>query len=416
MRGKSIFISRVVLGTSIAALVFAAASPVGAQSADTWSLPEPSATPGTPRAQGPVDGQNPVVRPSAEATQPVPVAPPRPVPSAVPTLRPAAPPAATASPATRPSSPPRATPTPLPSAAPTTSTEATSPEPSATPALPITEPELPDVTSGPAPAEVAPAPSVGEAQGSWPAWWWAALAALLAAVVAAILIVRRRSGANDPDDSEVEEAVPAPVARTPAPVLSPKVTSLPVSPAPAAQPAPPADPSADTAPVTLVFEPVSLRLSLVYATLQYRLTITAGEALPARHLVGDMIGAHASIPPEQQLAPALDALLPLKSVPPMPAGETVTLKGELQLPLSAIRALQQGSASFFVPLVRLCLTDENGNTVLRRVFTVGLDGGTTALAPLRLDTGPQEHRSLAAREIEAARDYPLQPDQPRAAG
>lgn len=156
----------------------------------------------------------------------------------------------------------------------------------------------------------------------------------------------------------------------------------------------------------MAFEPVGLRLSLVYATLQYRVVVTAGADLPAGQLLGDMIGAHGSIAAEDQLAPAIEALTPLKPVAALAQGESVMLTGEIQLPLNAIRPVRQANASLFVPLVRLCFTA--GGYAMRRVFTVGLTGGE-ALAPLRMDTGPREHRDLAAREVQAARAYPVHP-------
>jgi hypothetical protein len=241
---------------------------------------------------------------------------------------------------------------------------------------------------------------------------------LLVAVGAIIAFLRRRKDPESPNQDEAEEIASPAVEASTAPVPAPRVASVPVEPVPIVPP-PTADvpePALAASSVTLSFEPIGLRLSLVYATLQYRLTITAGDDLCAAKLLGDMIGAHASIPAEQQLAPALAALNQLKAVPPIAAGDTVALKGELQLPLSHIRPLQQGGASFFVPLVRLSLVNEDGDLTLRRVFTVGIDGGAAALSPLRLDTGPQEHRQLASREVEAARAYPFQPDQRRAAG
>ncbi|WP_157222549.1 hypothetical protein [Novosphingobium sp. AP12] len=329
-----------------------------------------------------------------------------------------------ATPASRPS----ASPDPAPSVTPRAT--AASPEPRlSTPPSPVASdtpgaPAASEAAALPAPVDAAPIDAAESRQGTWPVWWWAGPLALLAAVGAIIAFLRRRKGAESPSVAEPEElakpeqfAAPA-VEVSPTPVLAASVASVPFEPVPVVpQPAfdmPESTPAASSA--TLSFEPIGLRLSLVYATLQYRLTITAGDDLCAANLFGDMIGAHASIPPEQQLAPALAALKQLKAVPPIAAGETVVLKGELQLPLSHIRPLQQGSASFFVPLVRLCLGDENGDVAMRRVFTVGIDGGAAALSPLRLDTGPQEHRQLASREVEAARGYPLQPDQRRAAG
>lgn len=226
-----------------------------------------------------------------------------------------------------------------------------------------------------------------------------------------VFLRRRRAEPVSQDWDEPAEAVlPEPVAEPEADRGSTAIPQ-PLSPEPAIALAPLAPQPEQTVPIALLagteltFEPVGLRLSLVYATLQYRVTIVAGSELVAGRLLGDMIGAHGSIPPEQQLAPALDSLGSLKAVPPIAPGESVTLSGEIQLPLNAIRPLQQGNASFFVPLVRLCLVAEDG-PAMRRVYTVGIEGGGAGLSPLRLDTGPQEHRNLAAREVEAARDYP----------
>lgn len=413
MRGNTIFFSRRALSClSMATVLAATAMPVLAQSADTWSLPEPSGTPTPSRDQGPTDGQNPVVRPNlspSPALAPVPTitpppvratpsvqpsAAPRPVPSAIPTTRPTPTPAPTPTPQAPPTAEPSATPAPtLPAPAPTAPASA-----------PVAAP------TAPAPVESIPA-AAPSAQESGPPWWWTVPLALLAAIGAAIAWKRRRRP-DEPEDQAWDEpvVVPEPIAPEPAqprpPVASP-------APAPVPQPAPlPAPAPSDAA--TLVFEPVGLRVSLVYATLQYRVAITAGADLPTARLLGDMIGAHASIPPEQQLAPAPDTLAALKTLGPLVADETVVLTGEIQLPLNAIRPLQQGGASLFVPLVRLCLVADT--QALRRVYTVGVEGGGTGLSPLRLDTGPREHRDLAAREVAAARDYPVEPVDVRAAG
>jgi len=421
MRGYSIIFSRAVktaisatLAAGLAALV--AGGPASAQSAGSWTLPEPSGTPTASGAQGPVDGQNPVVRPRVDQAAP----------AQIPTITPPAPaptPARTGSaePAPRPAPAPVARPSAAPTTRPTapapSQAEAVAPSPTATPApteaAPEAMPEPQAAASEPPP--VAQPTATPETRESWPFWWWAVPLALLAMLGAAIAFLRRSRPAPDDED----EAPPAPpeALAVPDPV-PPAETAIAPAQVPAAVPQPIFAPApAVDVDVELSFEPVGLRLSLVYATLQYRLAVTAGTDLPAGRLLGDMIGAHASIAPDEQLAPDPAALGVLKAFPPMAAGETVILAGEVQLPLGAIRPLQKGNASLFVPLVRLCLVSEGNGPALRRVYTVGLDGGGPGLSPLRLDTGPREHRELAAREVEAARAYPLQPaDQQRAAG
>lgn len=268
-------------------------------------------------------------------------------------------------------------------------------------------------------AEEAPAAAPLAAQESWPFWWWAAPLALLVLGALAFLLRRGRARPEAQEWEEPEQVAPSPAAIAPAaaPAPKPEIAAAPAKTAPAApQPAFTAPaPAVEPAGIEVSFEPAGLRLSLVYATLQYRLTIAAATDLPAGQLLGDMIGAHGSMSPEEQLAPPVEVLTALKSVPPIAAGESVTLTGEIQLPLNAIRPLQQGTASFFVPLVRMYFINEA--VALRRVYTVGIEGGGAGLSPLRLDTGPREHRELAAREVEGARAYPLQPgEHHRAAG
>ncbi|WP_232495494.1 hypothetical protein [Novosphingobium kaempferiae] len=397
MRGKlSIF-----AGAGTTALILSATAPAAAQSANTWSLPDPSATPTGQRAQGPVDAQNPVVRPSTSAPEPVPTIAPPP-----PTVRPMPVPSATATPSPRPT--PRATPTAAPSTAPVTPRATATPTPEPTASTPVQT--APSPSASPVPEAAAPVPTPAPSAApilepastdtAWPTWWWAAPMALVAAIGGVVALTRRRSR---PDQVEWEAEEAAPVA---APVPQPSFAPPPPPPAPVPQPAPVASAPSPTGP-ELAFEPVGLRLSLVYATLQYRLTVTATAPMEAGHLLGDMIGAHGSIPPEEQLAPAIENLTPLKPVPALAAGESATISGEILLPLNAITPVRQNSASLFVPLVRLCLVSSVASPAVRRVYTVGT-AGSAALTPLRLDVGPGEHRTLAAREVEAARAYPVQ--------
>lgn len=175
---------------------------------------------------------------------------------------------------------------------------------------------------------------------------------------------------------------------------------------PKAEAPPAAKPAATPEDISIALQPVMMRLSLFYATLQFRLTVTSSEDREALSVFGDLSSAHASLSRDEQLAPPLESLAQLHTLPEIGPGKSCELKGEVQLPLGAIRALRRSGGAFFVPLVRLCLVGADG-TALRRVFTLGIPGGESGLAPLRIDTGPRNFESLAAREIEAARDLPL---------
>lgn len=373
-----------------------------AQSLNTWSLPEPDATT-APKAEGPVDPQNPIVRPTTpEPTPtptPIPTITPLPVPSTTVTAAPIA-----ETPA-RPTQAPGAAAGPRPEVASGTSQQEAAPSPTATLPEPAPSPAPVPQQSSVVPDEggIASTPPAGTA---WPLWWWALPAILVAAIAAALLLFRRRR----PEALEWEETTePQPSANAEAPAAAPEPEVAPAPPPAPPLPTPafsPSRPAPAQDDITLALEPVTMRLSLFYATLQYRLCLRASSSQPALKVMGDMISAHASLTHEEQLAPQPDNLPALHSLPGLAAGEKVELRGEIQLPLTAIRALRQGGGSFLVPLARFCLVTESGNA-LRRVFTVGLRREGTGLAPLRIDAGPRDFTPLAASEIETARQFPI---------
>lgn len=370
-----------------------------AQSLGDWSLPEPEKT-SSPRAEGPVDAQNPIVRPATPE--------PSPAPAPIPTITPLpVPPESTiATPAGAP--PARPTSAPRPAARPGASQ--TVPAPSASSAT-ITPEPLPGPTPLPEQSPLAQdrAPPAPAAHTGWPLWWWA-LPALVAAIGAGLFLFRRRRREAALEWDEMAGPESTPDAGTPdlPPEAEPQVAPSPPRAQPLPLPAfPPAAPTAIQDDISLTLEPGTMRLSLFYATLQYRLAVTAASPRPPLKVMGDLISAHASLTREEQLAPQPDSLPVLHSLPGLLPGEKIELKGEIQLPLTAIRALRQGGGAFLVPLVRFCLIAEDG-TALRRVFTVGIPGNGAGLAPLRIDAGPRNFEPLAAGEVEAARQFPLE--------
>lgn len=274
------------------------------------------------------------------------------------------------------------------------------------------------MTTKPNPAAAQPnEPEVASSGGGFPLWW------IIPAAIAGVLFLgflyarRRRTGERMPEsdfqDSPSEEFLPE---------ESPAAHQPPVPPVPAFA----AEPGRSTVATEkargqLDFQPIAMRLSLVYATLQFRLLLTAQTEIPEGKLLGDMISAHGSLPRAMQLLPPPDALGLLQAIPRMAPGEVLDVKGEIRLPLNAIRPVQQNGASFMVPLVRLALLGggepSSPHLELGCVFTVGVPGSGSALAPLRLDTGPRDFATLAAREIEDARRTALFTlDPARAAG
>ena len=397
--------------------------PVLAQDAGTYSLPSGS-RPTAPAAQGPVDPENPVVAPRNPRDE----ATPTPAPSATPrVVRPA--PTATPAPMPTPTRPPSRArppvePEPRPTVTPRPQAEAPSPAPTATPvetASPTPLPAEPTPTPSATPTE----PSTSEETGSNTPFLASGLVVLLLAAGAVLLRKRRRSGrtpSGTPAERETVAAAPvapqqpqaAPPPRPAAPLAtSPRRAPAPVQPAsPAAEPmlAASGDP-ADALPLAIAYRPQAIRLSLVFATLTYELDVTnAGSApTPELELRADLSSAHAAIPVHEQLAPTPASLERKQTLAPLAPGETARLKGEVRLPLQDVHPLVKGTARFFVPLARFGFVTPDQRLV-RRVYTVGpVTPASEALASVRLDAGPRNLRELAAREIEAARAFALDP-------
>lgn len=159
------------------------------------------------------------------------------------------------------------------------------------------------------------------------------------------------------------------------------------------------------------FTATAVRLSLVYATVQYEFEVAnAGTSdLSELQVRADLVSAHSSLGTHEQLAPAPEWLELKHTLMGLAPGETQTLKGEVRVPLNQIRPLVKGSAQFLVPLVRFCILASDGSGV-RRVFTAGPSNpGSGTIASVRLDAGPRNLRELDAREIEAARGFALDP-------
>ena len=153
-----------------------------------------------------------------------------------------------------------------------------------------------------------------------------------------------------------------------------------------------------------------MQLSMVYATLSYRLLVTnrGRDAVGPIAIGGDMIAAHRSLPVGEQLCPQHDTLPRLHQMGELAPGDTVTLAGQLRLPLAEIRAVRIGGAQCFLPLVRIALP-QAGIGARLHVFTLGLpaerpDG---ALLALRMDRGFAFYRPLGQREIDTVQWLPL---------
>jgi hypothetical protein len=185
----------------------------------------------------------------------------------------------------------------------------------------------------------------------------------------------------------------------PAPPPAPEPLAEPVATLPEAAPKP-AAPSAEPHPLHIAIELRKLTLTLMNATLGYRLTLTNGGTEPLEDIAiaADLIGAHASLPREMQLA-GLDTELPVSHrLAGLAPGENGEVAGEVRVPLSQLRPISRGRAQLFVPLARFRIGAQGQEP---RCFTLVTGqpspSGNGAIQPVRLDHGPRIYDGLAGR-------------------
>ncbi|MFM5918063.1 MAG: hypothetical protein ACKOOL_11105 [Novosphingobium sp.] len=372
----------------------------GALAAQTQGTPDfsiPTARPtSNPRAQGPVDADAPIIR-TVPSPRPSPV--PAPVPVASPTTAPASPTGAASAPRQGSPARPAAAPPRTVATAPPSAIASPSPVPGVapTPAVPMPASSA-DAGSVPSISTIEPPPSEGSGASFWP--WVAGGAGLLAALFAGLWWRSRRS-AQVPQ----LEFIP-PVVRAPAP------------PPPSPEPAPVAaaklpEPELATAPVMTVQPGLGISLearrmsaSLMATTLSYTVTLTnnSPDTLSALAIEGDMIAAHASLPPEQQIASDTERLELRHALVTLAPGESAEFKGDFRLPLASLNPIRAGDAAFFVPLARLRVeasTPAGHPLVKVQTYVVGETGDTpgAGLRPFRLDLGPRTYSKVGQRAV-----------------
>lgn len=149
-----------------------------------------------------------------------------------------------------------------------------------------------------------------------------------------------------------------------------------------------------------------MNASLMATTLNYvlRLTNTGTEALSTLVIEGDMVSAHASLPPEAQIANDNHPLEARHNLIQLAPGESAEFTGDFRLPLTAVTPIRSGDAAFFVPLARLrvqAATASGGSLVHVQTFVVGElpDDPAAALRPFRLDLGPRTYSRLGQRSV-----------------
>lgn len=359
--------------------------PLAAQSTNDWRLPGATVRPAPPGSQGPVDRDNPVV--TTTVPSPSQTAAPSPAPAETPSQSPVAgAPARRTPPATRQA--PQAIKPPTASATSVATYQAPASSAAALPA-PVAA-SVPTVTS---PPPVAPV-EAGSADWYWP--WIAGAAGLLALVFGGLWWRRRKDTAVPVVHFEPPMVRPKPVAPAPEPLVA----------APAAPPPQPQVAAQLPEGLGIALEVRRMNASLMATSLNYVLTLTnhGAEPLSALAVEGDMVSAHASLPPEAQIANDNQRMEPRHSLVTLAPGESAEFTGVFMLPLTAVTPIRAGNAAYFIPLARLRVeasTLGGASLVQAHTWVVGElpeDPGA-ALKPFRLDLGPRTYSRIGQRAV-----------------
>jgi hypothetical protein len=278
--------------------------------------------------------------------------------------------------------------------------------------LPTAAPQSADVPTAttaesPTPVTATPPRSAAPAPDETP-WAWIAGGIAFALLLLGGLLRLRRRRPDQAHEATARPAEPRPEPGSPAkldstatqdPSATASAPSVP-TPEPVALSLTPA--SGHARPLEIGFEARHLSRAMVNASLAYRLTLTnnAATAQGPLRIAGDIISAHGSLSSQDQLTPPSEALPAIHEVPGLAPGKSLTLSGELRLPLASILPMQSGGARVFVPLARFRIESDAGTTETH-VVVVGQaserPGG--ALRPFPLDRGPGVDRGLGQREL-----------------
>jgi hypothetical protein len=227
---------------------------------------------------------------------------------------------------------------------------------------------------------------------------WIIIALVAAGIAGLVFRLRRKRPAKR---VAVAEEAFVPEARSP-------VGDMP-RPAPTAtQPAEPAHPDRPNAAISIEFQPLGARHTLIGAAIGYRIVLhNEGEVAAENVAIASMI-VNADARQEQGLAsffaePVHAATHSAERIEP---GFSVEFAGELRLASDAIVPIQVKDRALLIPLVAFSAHYrwEGGNGYSAAAFIVGeeSDPPRERMAPFRLDQGPRQYRSVGSRAARKA--------------
>ena len=301
-----------------------------------------------------------------------------------------------------------------------TQPELPSPAPSLSQDLPPAAPApapTPGLSDSVVPAPLPDAAVPAEVDGSTTRLWPWLLLGLLAVAGALFWFMRRRSPAEQDGYGELAFAGAAPApAPEPAPQPVPRPTPAPPPLRPAAETPPPLRPAAESPPpsgpvgvvssrlrpwVDLEFAPVRAMLTDTEIVLDFEIAIFNSGSVPARQVLVEAILLNAGDEQERDLATFFArGDLEGEGIEAVPPLGRLALNSQVRLPRTGMREYAVEDRRLFVPVIAFnaAYRWSGGTGRTSASFLVGLASASSdKLGPFRLDTGPREWRTLAAR-------------------
>ncbi|QTD55357.1 hypothetical protein [Parasphingorhabdus cellanae] len=185
-----------------------------------------------------------------------------------------------------------------------------------------------------------------------------------------------------------------------------KIGAVP-KPLPTAAKGPPIAPKPDRKPGATDYLQIDLAANsasstLLNAVLNYTITLTnqSDQSLHDIHLSGTMMQADS----ENARNGDIETGEPLHKIENLAVGETISLTGDIRLPLNAIRPITFKSQALFIPLARFGVVyADQSNVEYRQAasFIIGreYEPRRPKMAPFRLDLGPRNFSPVGQRPL-----------------
>ena len=156
----------------------------------------------------------------------------------------------------------------------------------------------------------------------------------------------------------------------------------------------------DLADLHLSLDITTATRSVMMFTVHYRLNIAnrSARAVADTRVAVQMVCARASANSPGANAASVGAEQALGETPRIGPHQARSIIGEVQMPLSAIQPLRQGTTPLFVPLIHVTIEAE-GQPALTRTFVIGTPSASGRVHPIQLDQPPGGIAGLVAQAV-----------------